>query len=608
MRYLTEERNDVKIGLEIHFQLNGTKLFCSCPTEGDDASLGTFWRKLRASSGEELKKDVAASMESLKDREFHYTITRNSCLVEFDEEPPHIPGQDNIDAAIKAALLMNCKILDGVNFMRKIVIDGSNTPGFQRTAILGIEGFYEYKNRKIGIATVCLEEEASRKIEEKEDKVFYSLDRLGIPLIEISTKPDIRTPAEAREVARGIGMLIRRIGMIQKDVDAIRQDLNISIRNGNRVEIKGVQSLSAIETVLENEIRRQESLIQIANILKERGFNPGDCELRFNDLTDTLKNWDSNLIKKGVSGHKRIYVFKLTKLKGLLKNNNFRLGKELAERLRAVGIGGLIHSDELPNYGITEENVNFIENLLKLGKDDAFGILILEEDRIHLAKRIVEERLMESIEGVPAETRAAQGDETRFMRPLPGGARMYPETDIPYIEITQERINYNLKSLPKDIESRLNELIELGIPKQEASVSIDLGTDEIIEKFIKKYGNPSVVASTINRLKPKGNDIIKLEKIFELLNERQISKEAIEEVYHNPEKIENIRNLSKPSDELIDRIREIVRDHESIVREYGESSFKKIMGDVMKEMRGKLDGELISKVVKEEIDKIIRNE
>lgn len=405
MRSLTDAQTDVRIGLEIHFQLKGEKLFCRCPTEGKGNKLGSFWRKLRAVSGEVSSVDKAAVMEMEKEREFHYEITDNSCLVEFDEEPPHTPNGENIDAAIKASLLLNCKIVDALNFMRKIVIDGSNTSGFQRTAIVGINGYFEHGNKKIGISTVCLEEEASRKIDEKDNKIYYSLERLGIPLIEVSTSPDISSPKEAREVAKNLGMLIRRIGKIQRDVDSIRQDLNISINGGNRVEIKGVQSLSAIETVLENEIKRQKSLIDISQILKQRGLNQDDIRIEFIDIAHEAIKWNSNIIRKGIEQGNKIFIFKLPKLKGLLKNGNYRLGKELADRLRVIGIGGMIHSDELPAYGINESIISWIRQILNLEENDAFGIIAIPESKSALVKNILEERVAQSLDGVPAETR-----------------------------------------------------------------------------------------------------------------------------------------------------------------------------------------------------------
>jgi len=605
VRYLTDAQTNVKIGLEIHFQLKGEKLFCKCTTEGGDQKFGSFWRKLRAVSGEASMVDKAAVQEMSKEREFHYDITDNSCLVEFDEEPPHIPSEENINASIKAALLLNCKIVDAIDFMRKIVIDGSNTSGFQRTAIVGINGYFQHGNKRIGISTVCLEEEASRKIDERENKIFYSLDRLGIPLIEVSTSPDISSPQEAKEVARNLGMLIRRIGKIQRDVDSIRQDLNISINGGNRVEIKGVQSLSAIEVVLENEIKRQKSLVEISQILKQRGFNQGDYKIEFLDITYEAGKWNSNIIRKSIEQGNKIFIFRLPKLKGLLKNGNYRLGRELADRLRVIGIGGMMHSDELPAYGITENNIVWIRQILNLKEDDAFGIITMPESKLSSVRNSIEERLEQALEGVPAETRAAVGDETRFMRPLPGSSRMYPETDVPLITISDEQLERNIKDLPKSVEERILELESLGIPKQEAMVSLDLGTDEIIEGIVKKYGNPTVSSSFINKVKPKEKDLERLEILFRMLSQGKIPKEALDELYQNPEKIQERIASGDETVAMENRIREIVRSRKNLILERGDNAFKPIMGEVMKEMRGKLDGQIISKIVREEIDKII---
>jgi Archaeal Glu-tRNAGln amidotransferase subunit E (contains GAD domain) len=449
-----------------------------------------------------------------------------------------------------------------------------------------------------------LEEEASRKIDEKDNKIYYSLERLGIPLIEVSTSPDISSPKEAREVAKNLGMLIRRIGKIQRDVDSIRQDLNISINGGNRVEIKGVQSLSAIETVLENEIKRQKSLIDISQILKQRGLNQDDIRIEFIDIAHEAIKWNSNIIRKGIEQGNKIFIFKLPKLKGLLKNGNYRLGKELADRLRVIGIGGMIHSDELPANGINESIISWIRQILNLEENDAFGIIAIPESKSALVKNILEERVAQSLGGVPAETRAAIGDETRFMRPLPGSSRMYPETDIPLIIITKEMLEKNIKDLPKGVDERIKMLESLGIPKQEAMVSLDLGLDEIIEEIVKKYGNPTVASSFINRVRPKEKDKEKLNIIFNLLNQGKIPKEALDTLYQYPEKLEELITSSKQTPQLENRIREIVQARRELILERGENAFKPIMGEVMKEMRGKLEGQIISKIVRDEIDRL----
>jgi len=149
------------------------------------------------------------------------------------------------------------KIVDEVEIMRKMVIDGSNTSGFQRTAYIGSQGCIDTSHGPVGIDILCLEEEAARIVEDRGDSLIYSLDRLGIPLVEIGTAPDIVSPAHAREVAKTLGMILRSTGRVQRGLGTIRQDVNVSIKGGARVEVKGVQDLNLIDKIVEMEVLRR---------------------------------------------------------------------------------------------------------------------------------------------------------------------------------------------------------------------------------------------------------------------------------------------------------------------------------------------------------------
>ena len=215
-----------KAGLEIHQQLNTHKLFCNCQSEITEDINYSFKRFLRPTQSELGDVDKAAIAEAKKNRFFLYTASdKSTCLVEADEEPPHEVNSEAVNICLKMAILFDAKIVDEIHFMRKIVIDGSNTGGFQRTGLIAIDG----KTKNVGIQTIALEEDSARKLEEKGKLVNYGLDRLGIPLIEIATDPDIKNPDHAREVAERIGMLLRATGKVKKGLGTIRQDLNISI-------------------------------------------------------------------------------------------------------------------------------------------------------------------------------------------------------------------------------------------------------------------------------------------------------------------------------------------------------------------------------------------
>lgn len=269
----------MKIGLEIHFQLKGNKLFCSCSTEGRDLK-DSFVRKLTPVMGEMGKMDTAVEYETIRNRDFVYDISSNSCLVEKDEEPPHPVNIDALKTSIAISRALNCKVLDYISFMRKIVVDGSNTSGFQRTGIVGMDGSIKTSRGNVRISTITLEEDACRKLSEKNGIVEYSLDRLGIPLIEISTEPDILDPEHALETAKAIGHYVMSMPNFRGEVDSIRQDVNFSMGFG-RVEIKGVSKLSFIKDTIDYEIKRQNSLEAISRKLSGQFSGIGD----FIDIT-----------------------------------------------------------------------------------------------------------------------------------------------------------------------------------------------------------------------------------------------------------------------------------------------------------------------------------
>ncbi|MEM1856518.1 MAG: Glu-tRNA(Gln) amidotransferase subunit GatE, partial [Thermoplasmata archaeon] len=331
-----------KAGLEIHQQLDTKKLFCSCDSYLSENVIGEFTRVLRPVQSELGEYDAAAMMESMKRMTFVYQVTENSCLVEMDEEPPHDVNMEALETSILISLMFHCKIVDEVHFMRKIVIDGSNTTGFQRTALIGMDGYIETNKGKISIRSVCLEEESARKIENRGNIAIYRLDRLGIPLVEITTGPDMKSPEEVKEVAERIGYLLRSTKKVKRGIGAIRQDLNIST-DGERVEVKGVSRLNLIEKIARYEMERQSMLTAIANELKFR--NPDLQNIQIVDVTNVFLNSKSKIINNAISKGHKVLGIRVAGFKGILKSEKFRFGKELAEIARAMGIPGIFHSD-----------------------------------------------------------------------------------------------------------------------------------------------------------------------------------------------------------------------------------------------------------------------
>jgi len=594
----------VKCGLEIHQQLATKKLFCDCDSELSDEVLYRFERVLRPTQSELGEIDRAALEESLKHRRFIYEVTPNSCLVEADEEPPHELNREALEIALKIALMLNAQILDEIHVMRKIVIDGSNTSGFQRTALIAVNGYLETSFGRIGIPTICLEEEAARKIEEDDDKVVYRLDRLGIPLVEISTSPDMKSGEEVREVAARIGYILRATKKVRRGVGTIRQDINISIGEG-RVEIKGASRLNMIPKWVNNEIERQKMLRDIARILQDRDAK---VEEKIYDLTDIFENTESRIIKNTLKRGGKILGIKLIGFQGVLKNGNLRLGKELAENVRVLGVKGLFHGDELPAYGISEEEVEKIIRRLELGPNDSFVIIGEKEEKVRIALQKVIDRAKKALIGVPDETRAPKDDgSTVYLRPLPGGARMYPETDIPPIRISEEYIEKLKRELPPLPDERLEELVSMGINREIGWQLIRDGMDDVFEELCTKYGHPTVVARALIN----GCEGIDYNRIFQYFSEGRFSKEAIDEIVMracNGEKVEDIvRKFSEKVD--IDQvIDEIMKEKMELVKERGMHAFKPLMGLAMQKLRGKVDGRIVSEKLRKRLEEIVNQE
>ena len=458
----------LKAGLEIHQQLDSReKLFCRCQTLIRDIrdSNFEFFRYLRATESEMGEKDRAAVEQTKIRREYIYKAYDTTCLIENDEEPPRELNKEALDISLEIAKLFRMKPVDQMHVMRKIVVDGSNTSGFQRTAFLASDGYIETSEGHCGIDSLCVEEEAAQKIEEIGDSITYSLDRLGIPLVEIATSPDIKSPRHAREVAEQIGMILRSTGKVKRGLGTIRQDVNVSIARGARVEIKGVQALDLIEDIVRREVERQLNLLFIRQELLER--KAFVCEEIY-DVTALFIDTKSKVLQKGLKKG-TILAALLRKFNGLIGKEiqpGRRLGTEFSDRAKTSGVGGIFHTDELPNYGITEKEVQAVRDAIGACSEDAVIMVADEPEKARLAIEAVIKRAKEAIEEIPEETRKALPDgSTAYMRPLPGAARMYPETDVPQIEISQE--HFDLIETPELLTARAKRFsAESGLNKE----------------------------------------------------------------------------------------------------------------------------------------------
>ena len=625
------EKIGLKVGLEIHQQLaTSAKLFCKCKPElfKEEPEI-TFLRRLRPTQSELGQIDPAAYFEFQKGVKIRYEAdTQTSCLVEMDEEPPHPLNMEAVEIALTAALMMNAKPVDEIHVMRKTVIDGSNTTGFQRTCVIALNGQVKVKEKTIPIQHISLEEDAARKTGEEQGNIIrYRIDRLGVPLIEVATAPVINSPKEAEEVALAIGRILRATEKVMRGLGTIRQDLNISIQGGALTEIKGVQELEIIPLVIEYEVQRQLNLIKISQELQKTGAKEENLKPEFFDVTQVFQQTKCKVLRKALEKNQKILAAKLPKFKGFLKRElmpNIRLGTEMADRAKFWGrVGGIFHTDELPAYGITEEEIEALRKMVNAKEEDAVVFVADTPENAKDALKAVLERAKEALKGVPEETRAANPDgTTRYMRPRPGAARMYPETDTPPIQITEDHVRQILASLPELPEQKLQRLIRnYGLNQKLATQVMDSEYTELFETIAKENKvSPTTIAvfltETMKALKREGVQIEKIsesqiKEIFKCIGSGELTREALQDVViwlskhegQSPRKaIENLGLKTLSREELEGIINNAISCNKDLIEKSGEKAFGSIMGMVMREVRGRAKAELVSELIKKKLE------
>jgi glutamyl-tRNA(Gln) amidotransferase subunit E len=611
-------------GLEIHQQLDTKKLFCDCQTLLVEEEGDTLLRRLRPTQSELGEIDRAALAQAERKMRFRYQAPHgSSCLVDADEEPPHRANGEAMDIVLTVAAMLHARPLDEVHFMRKLVIDGSNTTGFQRTAMVALDGYLEINGRQITVPTFCLEEDAARKVDTKAGEVTYRLDRLGIPLIEVATGPELHTPEEVKEVALRLGSIMRATRKVKRGIGTIREDLNISIPGGARVEIKGVQELRLLPLYVETEMERQRSLLKIRDILRQRSAAPAPVELR--DLTDLFAACPSKVIAGAIKKGGKVLGAELKGFAGVMRSPDatLRLGAEMAQYARTKGVAGIFHSDELPNYGIEQSYVDQMRMLMGLGPEDAFVLCADEAKKAQAALAAAVGRANQALEGVPEETRDPHPDGSSvYSRPLPGAARMYPETDVPPITLDRERLNAIASNLPELPEVRTARIASAySIHEQQARQLVRDGWDELFEEVAATKELAGVAArtllSTLPELGTKGVDLSKLDEpvlreAFAALAQGAFAKEALPGILtllaqgkKVPEAVQELGISAVSADEAAAVVAGIVREREAFVREKGMNAVGPLMGVVMAELKGKVDGKAASDLLKKEIQKLL---
>ena len=624
----------VKVGLEIHQQLaTNKKLFCNCiPIDTEEYSI-KFQRKLRAAKSELGEYDPAALFEKSKSKSIvYYANPNSSCLVEQDEEPPHELDEDAKRISLIIASALKSEIFSEIYPMRKTVVDGSNTTGFQRTMLISQGGDFEVEGTKIGIQSICLEEDAAKNLGDKGVIRKFGLERLGIPLVEIATEPFEVEPQHIKKIALALGRILRSTKKVKRGLGSIRQDVNVSIKEGGVViEVKGVQQLDQIEKVVEYEAKRQQGLLEISKELQKRNWIH-DKENDRKDITELFTKCKSKIIQSAIKKQQKILAISFNNLGGMFgyaPYEGIRLGKEIAELVRFFGIGGIFHSDELPNYGVEKTDIENLKDFLKINEKDAYLILATTEEKIH----IVIDQIISRIEfiknnGIPIDTRlATMNGETKFLRPRPGAARMYPETDIPPVIISNDELENAKKNIPKSWDESLLELQKKYELNPQLSEQIfDSRYIELFEKIVGKIKiNPTFVASilcsSITNLERSGlnSKLLKnedIEKSFQLLDSGDIAKESIEIIFESimagksQSTLDAMKNSSieavKESD-VEEIIKKIVENNQEIIKNQKERAIRPLMGIAMKELRGKASGELVNNLLLKNIKKKLEN-
>jgi glutamyl-tRNA(Gln) amidotransferase subunit E len=665
---------NLKVGFEIHQQLaTKSKLFCNCSCEEAKEYDSSFVRKLRPTQSELGAYDPAAMFESSKMHIVKYQAALgSSCLVEADEEPPHDVSREALEIALIFSLALHSKVMDEIHVMRKIVIDGSNTTGFQRTMLVASGGYLDIAGKRVGVQSICLEEDAAKLIGDEKGVRKFGLDRLGVPLVEIALEPVTGRPSEIMQVALTLGRLLRASKRVARGLGSIRQDINISVQKGAVVEVKGVQQLDQLVKVIEHEMQRQYGLIVIAQKLKEKNVDIKKVGDRIEDVTDILGNKaSSRIVKKILEGGGRIIAIKVPGFAGMIgfePYNDIRLGRELGKLVKFYDIDGVFHSDELPNYGITEEEVAAVKQRLQMSDNDAFVILGGPNDKVKFASDAIIRRLKAAVDGVPAETRAATPDgKTVFLRPRPGVARMYPETDILPIAITDSMLVSLVDKAPRQWDEIVDSLAKkYHLNRKLASQIFDSDYLNVFEEIASESKiEPTFIAAKLTEdltsLQRQGLDISVLtnkdiKNVFKELDNGSIPKEAvvllfevlikansrpkcgnckigkmrpelarvtdqiraykcdncgkrdlvtvINEQVNISEAIQAVGASSISDEELSKGLDTIITNNMAIIKEKGMNALNTLMGRAMAEYRGKANGQKVNAMLKDKMNKM----
>jgi len=571
-----------KCGVEIHQQLlTSKKLFCRCPaglySKNHDAEI---MRHMRPTLSEMGVYDGCALMEFKTKKEIVYLLNKESvCTYEMDDTPPFPINQEALDVAIEIALLLNCPVVDEMHIARKQYLDGSIPTGFQRTAIVGINGYVDIPGKRVRVRQLSIEEDACREVSDERHTIVYRTDRLGMPLIEVVTEPDFETPEEAALGVKAIGRLLRATGKVRRGIGAVRQDVNVSIDGGRRVEIKGVPRYQFIAALTRTEALRQRSLLDLQDELLRRGLTKDTIKTEQMDLTDGFRNTRSEILKAAMENGFKIRGIKISGIEGLL-NWKTQPGRsfahELSGRVRVIAcldqIPNIFHTDHYPDYVGAHIDLRRIRNTFQLQDKDVAIITWGPEADTITACNEIRARVFEAFDGVPNETRQHLRDGlTDFERILPGADRMYPDTDHPPLRITPARVGEIKIGLPektKEVEERFR---TYGIPEDSIEYLALSGRVNLIDSLAEGKANMKIVGRLIGQtrrsLERRGNNFNSIvdetwRRLIKGLDERRIQTKHFEDIV-----LELKKDPKQSTDTLLDRFAATISPHEYAAKE-----------------------------------------
>ncbi len=637
---MTDEDYDkigFKSGLEIHQQLlTEKKLFCRCPAgRYSDHYHAEILRHMRPTLSELGEYDGTALMEFKTKKDILYHINRETvCTYEMDDTPPFELNDEALDISLAIAQLYGCAMVDEIHIARKQYLDGSIPTGFQRTTIVGVDGRIPYKDRTIGIVQLGLEEDACREVSDMGHRRVYLTDRLGMPLIETVTAPEMRTPQEAAEVGEICRRLVRSTGRVRTGIGAARQDVNVSVNGGTRIEIKGVHRIPSIPLLTYNEAMRQWNLLRLKAELARRGVTRENITWRIDDVTRLLRKTRYEPIHNAIGEGRVVKCVTLVGFRGLLRwqtQTDTFFSLEISDRVRVIAcltrLPNIIHSDSQGETLATSE-WRTVKKAAGAGDDDTVVIVWGDDRDAETGAKEIAIRAMEATVGVPSETRQAFSDGTNgFERILPGADRMYPDTDLPPKKITSKRLDLIRATLPEPFWIREVRYREWGVPEDCIGPLAISPYAALFEKVVGEWRISPITAAVAliqlpKRLKKKG--IVKpfttavMERALDGFRQDLYPREGIEMTL-----LENIRDAVEEHEranagEQTERITTgafIQRSFIETARKAREElidahftdtgkKFRYLMGIVMKEFRGKVAGSTAASQVRSILEEV----